>query len=54
MCCAKLLQLYPTLWPVACQTPLSVRFSRNEYWNGCHVLLQGNFLTQGSNLSPAL
>ena len=23
-----------TLWPVACQAPLSVRFSRQEYWSG--------------------
>ena len=25
-------------------------FSRQGYWSGCHVLLQGIFLTQGSNL----
>ena len=24
-------------------------FSRQEYWNGCHFLLQGIFLTQGLN-----
>ena len=35
---------------VACWVPLSVEFSRQEYWNGCHFLLQGIFLTQGSNL----
>ena len=34
---------------VACQTPLSVGFSRQEYGGGCHVLLQGIFLTQRSN-----
>ena len=33
----------------ACQAPLSMRFSRKEYWLGCHVLLQGIFPTQGSN-----
>ena len=30
-------QLYPTLatpWTVACQAPLSVGFSRQEYWSG--------------------
>ena len=29
-------QLYPTLcpWTVACQAPLSMGFSRQEYWNG--------------------
>ena len=38
-----------TPWTVACQTPLSVGFSRQEYGGGCHVLLQGIFLTQRSN-----
>ena len=28
--CAKLIQLCPTL----CQAPLSMGFSRQEYWNG--------------------
>ena len=27
-------QLFGTLWTVACQTPLSTRFSRQEYWSG--------------------
>ena len=33
----------------ACQAPLSMGFSRQELWLGCHALLQGIFLTQGSN-----
>ena len=33
------------------QAPLSMEFSRQEYWGGCHFLLQVIFLTQGSNLS---
>ena len=37
-------------WTGAHQTPLSMEFSRQEYWVGCHALLQGIFLTQGSNL----
>ena len=37
-----------TLWTVAHQAPLSMGFSRQE-WAGCHALLQGIFLTQGSN-----
>ena len=51
---AKSLQscLTVTLWTVACQAPLSMRFSRQEYWNGCQALLQGVFLTQG--LTPRL
>ena len=31
-------------------TRLSVVFSRQEYWSGCHVLFQGIFPTQGLNL----
>ena len=42
-------QLFVTPWTVAYQTPLSMGFSRHKYWNGCHFLLQGIFLTQGSN-----
>ena len=37
------------LWTVAHQAPLSMGFSRQEYWRGCHVLLQVIFPTQGSN-----
>ena len=33
---------------IACQAPLSLGFSRQEYWS-CHALLQGTFPTQGSN-----
>ena len=41
-------QLSVTLWPVAHQAPLSVGFSRQEFWSCC-ALLQRLFLTQGSN-----
>ena len=34
---------------VAHQAPLSMGFSRQEYWSGFPCLLQGIFLTQGSN-----
>ena len=34
---------------VACQVPLSIGFSRQEYWSGLHAPLEGIFLTQGSN-----
>ena len=37
------------LWTVACQTPLSMGFPRQEYWVGSHSLLWGIFLTQGLN-----
>ena len=35
---------------VAHQAPLSMKFSRQEYWNECHFLFQGIFQTQGLNL----
>ena len=38
-----------TPWTVAHQAPLSVEFSSQEYWVGCHFLLQGIFATQGLN-----
>ena len=37
-----------TPWTIARQAPLSMVFSRQEYWSGFHALLQGIFLTQGS------
>ena len=43
------LQLFLTLWTVACQAPLSLGFSQQEYWSGCRALLQRIFLTQGWN-----
>ena len=27
-------QPFVTLWAIFCQTPLPMRFSRQEYWNG--------------------
>ena len=38
-----------TPWTVARQAPLFMGFSRQEYWSGCHFLLQVIFLTQGLN-----
>ena len=39
----KLCPILATPWTVACQAPLSMGFPRQEYWNGCHFLLQGIF-----------
>ena len=36
-------------WTVACQTPLSMGFPGKNIGVGYHFLLQGIFLTQGSN-----
>ena len=32
--CFSHVQLFVTFWTVACQVPLSMGFSRQEYWNG--------------------
>ena len=46
--------LFATPWTVAGQPHLSMKFSRQEYFQekgvGCHSLVQGTFPTQGSNL----
>ena len=34
-------QLFATPWLVACQAPLSMEFSRQEYWSGGLFFLQG-------------
>ena len=49
--CFSCVWLFVTRWIVAHQAPLSIGFSRQEYWSGCCALLQGTFLIQGSNLS---
>ena len=34
MCVLNCVQFSATPWTVACQAPLSMEFSRKEYWNG--------------------
>ena len=56
LCCAVLsqfshVQLFVTLWAVACQAPQSMGFSRQENWSESHALCQGIFPTQGLNLN---
>jgi len=41
--------LFATLWTVACQATLTMRFFRKNTGVGCHFLLQRIFSTQGSN-----
>ena len=43
-------QLFVTPWAEARWVPLSVGFPRQGHQSGLHFLLQGIFLTQGSNL----
>ena len=51
-------QLFGTLWTVACEAPLSMGFSRQEYWSGVPFPSLGDFLNTGieptSLISPAL
>ena len=42
--------IWRTPWTIAYQAPLSMEFSRQEYWSGRHSLFQGIFPTQGLNL----
>ena len=42
-------RLFATPWTVACQAALSMRSPGKNTGVGCHSLLQGIFLTQGSN-----
>ena len=51
LCLLNLIWLFAIPWMRAYQAPLSVEFSRQEYWSRYHLLFQGIFLTQGSNLS---
>ena len=44
-------QLFVTLWTIARQSPLSMGFSRQEYWSGLPISPSGIFLIQGSNLT---
>ena len=51
-------QLFATLWTVACQAPLSMGFSRQEYWSGLPCPPPGDLPDQGieplSLTSPVL
>ena len=48
-------RLFATPWTVARQAPPSMGFSRQEYWRGCHFLLQENLPDPGIEpRSPAL
>ena len=40
-------QLFGTPWPVACPTPLSMGFSRQEYWSGLPFPSPGNLPDPG-------
>ena len=50
--CAKSFPTLCTPWTVACQAPLSMRFSRQEYWSG--LLFPPPGIKPTSPVSPAL
>jgi len=56
--CFSQVWLYATLWTVACQAPLSMGFSRQEYWGGLLCPPPGDLPIPGieptSLMSPAL
>ena len=51
-------RLFATLYITVCQAPLSVRFSRQEYWSGLPFPSSGDLPNPGikppSSVSPAL
>ena len=50
-CVLSHVRLFATPWTVALQAALSVESPSKNTGAGCHFLLQGSFLTQGSNPS---
>ena len=48
--CSRRVWLCAALWTVAHQAPLSIGFSRQEYWSGLPFPSPGIFPTQRSNL----
>ena len=56
--CFSHVHLFATLWTVACQAPLSMGFSRQEYWSGLPCPPPGDLRDPGikpmSPASPAL
>ena len=58
LCCAQLLscvQLFATPWTVALQAPLSMEFSRQEYWSGLPCPPPEDLPNRGINrLNPGL
>ena len=48
-------RVYATLWTVVCQAPLSMEFSRQEYWSGLPFPSPGDLPNPGiKSRSPAL
>ena len=56
-CVLSHIRLFATPWTVACKTPLSMEFSREEYWSGLPFPFPGDLPNPGikpvSLVSPA-
>ena len=53
--CAQSCPTHMTPWTIACQAPLSMGFSRQEYWRGLQFALPGDLSDPGTEPgSPAL
>ena len=53
--CFNCVRLFATLWTVVHQAPLSMGFSRQEYWSGLPFPPPGDLRNPGvESLSPAL
>ena len=55
--CFTCVRLFATLWAIACQAPLSMGFSKQDYWNGLLCSPSGDLpdpgIEPGSLMSPA-
>ena len=51
--CFSCALLFATPWGVACQAPLSMGFSRQEYWSRLPCPLPGDISNPGLNLLPS-
>ena len=55
MCMLSRIGIFVTPWTVARQAPLSMEFSRQEYWNGLPLLSPRDLLHPGiESVSPTL
>ena len=55
VCMLNRVQLFATPWTVTCQAPLSMGFSRQEYWSGLPLPSPGDLPDPGIEWeSPAL
>ena len=49
---AKLCLTFATPWTIACQAPLSMEFSRQEYWSGLPFPSSGDLPNPGIEPTP--